>query len=281
MAVSSFLMRIDLFYILAVFIVVLQTCNPPAADNSPAALSSDDDIPAVDANVKDLESPLDVKKVGVQEETRKAQKDPKDDPVGWVSSLIPGAGHKVNYQLLNWAQQLAVGDEKRQGLPGKNNAVTKKQFLSFLRDGTLLAKLANVLEPGTVETVYEGDAAKDKVNQESNIKAFISFAKDKAGLSDDQVFTVADLQDRGKTGYNAVFNTLMQLGLKTKTTFGQKGIEMEQLVQQASQVVQTNLIQTILGFFRRARPTQTPKKLAKEAEEKEKVAAAVEKVHFK
>lgn len=90
--------------------------------------------------------------------------------------------------MLDWAQHLAVEDEdKRQILPGKNDAVTKNQFLSFLRDGTLLAKLANRLQPGSIETVHDGEAAKEKTNQESNINAFINFAKEKAGLSDEQV----------------------------------------------------------------------------------------------
>ncbi|EJW88390.1 hypothetical protein WUBG_00703 [Wuchereria bancrofti] len=91
-----------------------------------------------------------------------------------------------------------------------------------------------------------------------------------------QVFTAADLQEKGKAGYQAVFNTLMQLALKAQGIFEQKGIDVEQLIQTASQVVPTNLVQTILNFFRRAQPTQTPKKLAKEAEEKDK-AATVEK----
>lgn len=90
--------------------------------------------------------------------------------------------------MLEWAQQLAIEEEdKRQMLPGKSDSVTKNQFLSFLRDGSLLAKLANRLQPGTIETIHEGEAAKDKTNQASNINAFINFAKEKAGLSDEQV----------------------------------------------------------------------------------------------
>lgn len=99
----------------------------------------------------------------------------------------------MNYQVLDWAQQLAVEDEEqRQTLPGKNDAVTKSQFLGFLRDGTLLAKLANRLQPGAIETVHEGEDAKDKTKQTSNINAFITFAKEKAGLADDQVLITCD-----------------------------------------------------------------------------------------
>uniref|UniRef100_A0A915Q6C8 Calponin-homology (CH) domain-containing protein n=1 Tax=Setaria digitata TaxID=48799 RepID=A0A915Q6C8_9BILA len=248
--------------------------SPMTENKPPVSVNSNEDIPAVDADVKDSDT-AELKKVEVNEKVPEPQKDPREDPVGWVNSLIPGAVHKVNYRLLDWAQQLAIEEvDKRQALPGKSDSVTKNQFLSFLRDGSLLAKLANRLQPGSIETIHEGDAAKDKNNQASNINAFINFVKDKVGLSEEQLFTAADLQEKGKAGYQAVFNTLMQLALKAQGIFQQKGIDPEQLVQIASQVVPTNLIQTVLNFFRRARPTQTPKKLAKEAEDKDKAAAA-------
>uniref|UniRef100_A0A915AN87 Calponin-homology (CH) domain-containing protein n=2 Tax=Parascaris univalens TaxID=6257 RepID=A0A915AN87_PARUN len=247
------------------------------AENIKAAAVNDADIPAADADVKegDAQKPAETNGKS-QEKKTEPPKDPKQDPVGWVSSLFPAAVHKVNYQVLDWAQQLAVEDEEqRQTLPGKNDAVTKSQFLCFLRDGTLLAKLANRLQPGAIEIVHEGDDAKDKTKQTSNINAFITFAKEKAGLADDQLFTLEDLQSKGKAGYQPVFNTIMQIGMKTQEKFEQKGIDTDHLVQVASQAVRTNLIQTILNFFRRARPTQSPKQLAKEAEEKEKAEKAV------
>lgn len=252
------------------------------AENIKAAAVNDADIPAADADVKEGDAQKPAETNGKSEEKKtEPPKDPKQDPVGWVSSLFPAAVHKVNYQVLDWAQQLAVEDEEqRQTLPGKNDAVTKSQFLGFLRDGTLLAKLANRLQPGAIETVHEGEDAKDKTKQTSNINAFITFAKEKAGLADDQLFTLEDLQSKGKAGYQPVFNTIMQIGMKTQEKFEQKGIDTDHLVQVASQAVRTSLIQTILNFFRRARPTQSPKQLAKEAEEKEKAekAAPAEKV---
>lgn len=127
-------------------------------------------------------------------------KDPTVDPIGWLKPQYPTAVHKVqiliyyltvfqvNYHILNWTQGQAVPDEtKRQLLPGKNEAVTRNQFLHFLRDGTILANLANKLSPGSVEVVHENDAAKEKANQITNIQGFINFAKEKAGLSDEQV----------------------------------------------------------------------------------------------
>lgn len=251
-----------------------KTNSPMTENKSIISVNPDEDIPAVDADLKSSDT-VEPKEVEEKRKVLGPRKDPREDPIGWVDSLIPGAVHKVNYRLLDWAQQLAIEEEdKRQMLPGKSDAVTKKQFLTFLRDGSLLAKLANRLQPGAIETIHEGEAAKDKANQASNINAFINFAKEKGGLSEEQIFTAADLQEKGKAGYHAVFNTLMQLGLKAQRVFKQKGIDVEQLIQAASQVVPTNIIQTVLNFFRRAQPTQTPKKLAKEAVEKEKTTTA-------
>lgn len=39
-----------------------------------------------------------------------------------------------------------------------------------------------------------------------------------------QIFSAADLQEKGKAGYQAVFNTLMQLSLKAQSIFEQKVI---------------------------------------------------------
>ncbi|VDK40395.1 unnamed protein product [Gongylonema pulchrum] len=174
--------------------------SPTSADGASPTTLTKDDIPAVDADVKEVveqstttaataAAPTGQTNGEAKEESPETpRKDPREDPIGWINSLIPGAAHKANYKLLDWAQQLAVEDgDKRQTLPGKNDAVTKSQFLSFLRDGTLLAKLANRLQPGSVETVHEGEAAKEKANQTSNINAFINFAKEKAGLSEEQV----------------------------------------------------------------------------------------------
>ncbi|VDK43024.1 unnamed protein product [Anisakis simplex] len=255
-----------------------------AETTTKVAAVNDADIPAADADVKegDAQKPAETDAKS-EEKKHEPPKDPRQDPVGWIGSLFPAAAHKVNYQVLDWVQQLAVEDEdKRKTLPGKNDAVTKNQFLGFLRDGTVLAKLANRLQPGAIETVHEGEDAKDKAKQASNINAFISFAKEKAGLTDDQVFSIEDLHSKGKAGYQSVFNTLMQLGMNAQEKFEQKGVDTDQLMQVASQTVQTNIVQNILNFFRRARRTQSPKQLAKEAEEKEKAekVASAEKVRF-
>ncbi|KAK0422274.1 hypothetical protein QR680_007480 [Steinernema hermaphroditum] len=215
-----------------------------------------------------------------EEKEPEPPKDPKEDPVGWVGSLIAPAVHKVNHEVLSWAQQLAVDEEeKRKPLPGKNGAVTKNQFLGFLRDGTLLAQLANKFQAGAVETVHEGDAAQQKENQQANIEGFLSFAKEKAGLTDEQVFSAEDLLDKGKAAYPAVFGTLARLGLVSQEKFEQKGLDIDAIAEMASQVVKTSIIQTILNFFRRARArtTQAVKSEKAAAGEGEKASDAEKK----
>uniref|UniRef100_A0A0N5AV58 Calponin-homology (CH) domain-containing protein n=1 Tax=Syphacia muris TaxID=451379 RepID=A0A0N5AV58_9BILA len=253
--------------------------------------STTDDIPVADADTKEEEKKVEKVVNKPQEKTAvtESPKDLKEDPIGWINSLFPEATHKVrslplmsfhvNYQILSWMQKLAAeNDDKKQPLPGKCEAVTKNQFLGFLRDGSVLAKIAKRLQPDSVDKVHEGDEAKDKDKQLSNINAFIKFAKD-LGLSDQQVFSATDLQEKGKAGYQAVFNTIVQLGLKVNERYEQKGIDVDQLAEVASQAVRSSLMQTILSFFRRAKPnTQTTKQLAKEAEEKVKAEKATEKV---
>lgn len=152
-------------------------------------------------------------------------------------------------------------------MPGKNEAVTRNQFLNFLRDGTVLAHLANTFSPGSIETIYENDAAKEKDNQISNIQGFINFSKEKAGLSEEhvsfkffsnfffKVFTVEDLQEKGKAGYEAVVHTLFKLGLKAQDKFNQVEINIQQIADDASKALQNNLIQTIINFFKKATPS--------------------------
>lgn len=220
------------------------------------------------------EKPAEAKKEVKSKKPAKEPIDPRVDPVGWLNDLARQATHKINHVVLDWTQKLAVPDEsQRQPLPGKNEFVTKNQFLGFLRDGTLLAKLANALQPGAVETVHEGDAAKEKENQETNINQFITFAKEKIGLPEDKVFSVEDLTTKGKAGYNNVINTLVAIATQAKEKFDKDGLDFESLTQIA-QSVPTNIIQVVLNFFRKARPQSAPKIKAEETEETQKVVAA-------
>lgn len=204
----------------------------------------------------------------VETETKVEEKkviDPREDPIGWISSLIPAGVHKANHEILQWIQNTAVEkEEERQPLPGKDGSVTKTQFLNFLKDGTILAKFVNAVSPGTVEKVYDGDEVKTKENQTTNIENFTKFLKEKVGLTDERIFTVADLQEKGKTGYNAVFNALFHLGLNASEKLNATGIDVDKIIESASQAVKNSFIQTILNFFKRAHPQLKTKDDTKE-----------------
>lgn len=205
-------------------------------------------------------------------------KDPKEDVLGWIAQQIPQAVHKVNYHILEWVQNTAVENEAdRKALPGKDGSVTRNQLLVFLRDGDLLTKLANKLQAGAIEpaVLAEGaDAAAQKDAQKKNIDSFSEWAETSLGLQKDQVLSSADLLDKGKNGYPAVFNTLWQLGVQAKDKFQADGFDVDAIINAASQVVKSNIIQTILGFFRFQRNRAAAVEETKEAAAAEGEAAA-------
>ncbi|KAE9549932.1 hypothetical protein FO519_006850 [Halicephalobus sp. NKZ332] len=201
---------------------------------------------------KDVNAPSNGDATKVEE---KKPIDPREDLLGWLGTLIPAGVHRANFEILNWLQNTAVEkEEDKKTLPGKEQAVTKTQFLNFLKDGTLLAKFAQKISPESVEKVYEGEEAKTKENQVANIENFTKFLKEKVGLSDEQVFSPADLQDKGKAGFNPVFNSIFQLGTHAQEKLNASGIDVESIVEAASQAIKSNIFQTLLNFFKRARP---------------------------
>lgn len=53
--------------------------------------------------------------------------------------------------MLNWVNKTAVDEDKRQPTPGaKKQSTSPMKFLGFLQDGTVLANLANKLQPGKI-----------------------------------------------------------------------------------------------------------------------------------
>jgi len=191
--------------------------------------------------------------------------DPREDLFGWLGSLIPAGVHRANYEVLNWLQNTTIEkEEDRSPLPGKEQAVTRSQFLNFLKDGTLLAKFAQKLSPESVEKVYEGEDAKKKENQTANIESFTKFLKEKVGLPDEHVFSANDLLEKGKGGYNAVFNSVFQLGVNAQEKLNAAGIDVDSIVESASQAIKSNIFQTLLNFFKRARPQLKAKEENKE-----------------
>uniref|UniRef100_A0A914YQE4 Calponin-homology (CH) domain-containing protein n=1 Tax=Panagrolaimus superbus TaxID=310955 RepID=A0A914YQE4_9BILA len=225
--------------------------NPPS-DGSivpPVTTNGDATVVAPVTTTTEAETPV------AEKPEEKKVVNPREDPVEWIKSLIPAGVHKVNHQILSWIQDQTYTDEtQKQPLPGKNESVTKTQFINFLKDGTLLANFANALSPGSIEKVYEGEEAKVKENQKANLQNFVNFAKEKAGFTEAEAFAVDDLQENGKSGYNAVFNTLFQLGMKAQEKFNATGIDVENVMEAASTAVKNSIIQTIWNFFKRVRP---------------------------
>ncbi|KAK6057207.1 hypothetical protein COOONC_05280 [Cooperia oncophora] len=77
--------------------------------------------------------------------------------------------------------------------------------------------------------------------------------------------TAADLLEKGKAGYPAVFDALWQLAMKAQEKFQQEGIDVDSVLAAAGQVVRTNIIQSILNFFKR-RPAPVAEKKDEPAE---------------
>lgn len=186
-------------------------------------------------------------------------KDPKEDLSGWMKQQIPDAVHKINYSVLDWAQKLAIEDEsQRQKLPGRREGyTTKSEFVAFLCDGSLLASLAKKLTPDAVETVHpKEEAIKEKEKQTSNLQAFANFVKEKVGLPEEQVFSIDELQKKGKAGYDAVFTTLLQVALNAEEKFNAIGVTIDGLVEEASKAVKAsrlqNLLATVQNLFNKA-----------------------------
>ncbi|CAJ0592648.1 unnamed protein product [Cylicocyclus nassatus] len=93
-----------------------------------------------------------------------------------------------------------------------------------------------------------------KEKQAELVGKFASWAKESLGLDESKAMTAADLLEKGKAGYPAVFETLWQLALKAQEKFNKEAIDVDAVLAAASQVVHTNIIQTILNFFRQRRP---------------------------
>ncbi|CAI2317849.1 unnamed protein product [Caenorhabditis sp. 36 PRJEB53466] len=189
-----------------------------------------------------------------------APKDPKEDVLGWIAQQIPQAVHKANYQVIDWVQKTAIAEEsERKAIPGKDQATTRNQFLGFFKDGDVLVKLANALQPGAVEVATaeeNADAAAQKEVQKKNIDSFGAWAQQALG-SETAPISAEDLLEKGKAGYSAVFQTLWQLGVQAKDKFDKEGFNVDTIVQLANTVVKSGLLNTILGFFRRNRQAST------------------------
>jgi len=185
-----------------------------------------------------------------------------EDPIGWVKQQNKAVMHKVNYHVLEWIHKLALEDTENRAIPVRDHGfVTRGQFLEDLRDGFLLARVANKLFPGSIETVHTSDAAKaNKDNQNANLEAFLQFAKDKAGI--EQLFEVNNLQEKGKAGFEDVFNTLVNLGLVAQEKFGQVGLDISKIAEDSASAVESSFVQNILNQLKKTNPSSLRKSIS-------------------
>lgn len=65
--------------------------------------------------------------------------------------------------------------------------------------------------------------------------------------------TAADLLEKGKAGYPAVFDTLWGLGIKAQEKFEKEGLDVDGIVNTVSNTVRTTIIGQIVAFFRVSR----------------------------
>jgi len=188
------------------------------------------------------------KRNGVTKKEVAPPKDPKTETAEWLKQQNKKAIQKANFYILQWIINEVYGEEEQKPELPKTGFVTKQEFLGFLQDGTLLARLANKLKPGAVETVKEGEDAKTKENQKANVDGFTAFAKEH--VPEETVFSFEDLE-KGKESFLKVFVTLFQLALKA-SEFQRPGIDFDQLFKELSEIVPKKFWQKLLDNLNNA-----------------------------
>jgi len=167
------------------------------------------------------------------------------DPQSWVQSLSGGAQKKVGFNVLDWVNRATGGQAPP---PGSDKQETSpKDFMSYLKNGVQLAKLANFLSPGSARGANENPQSQS--GQLENIGKFLGFAKNIAGLRDNQLFKADDLVN-GK-GYGNVLGTLLQLGMNAQQSFGKQGINAESLMQFAGSAARSGIFSNCLSCFKK------------------------------
>lgn len=149
------------------------------------------------------------------------------DPSSWLQALNKNTQSKVAYQVLDWVNKASGGQKPPPG--AKKQSTAPKDFLSFLKDGVKLGKLANFLQPGAVNNVNEKPY--DEEGQYQNVSKFVDFAKRVPGIGDGGAFRAEDLVS-GK-GFPQVLGTLLNLGLQSGQNFGKSGLNVNTLLQLA------------------------------------------------
>lgn len=160
---------------------------------------------------------------------------------------IQGANYVIQatFYLLDWYinELFAEDDTNKPSLP-ESGFVTKSEFIEKIKDGVVLARFANLFEPGSIETVKEGEEAKTEENQKANVEGFIAFAK--KHLPEEQVFTFDDMK-KGKREFFKIFLTLFQMMIKSSAEkFKRPGGDFDRFIKEVTEVVPMKLVQKVL-----------------------------------
>lgn len=147
------------------------------------------------------------------------------DTVGWLKAQKEKSLVKVAYVVIEWLYKTTKGDISK--VPGaKRQSTTKEEFLGATKDGILLAQLANSLKAGSIATVNEDPADKEKIK--ANIDGFIQFAKTEAELSDEKLFDPQGLMDE-TLQLDTLLVSLVELALMAQSKWSVDGLTVEQL----------------------------------------------------
>lgn len=194
------------------------------------------------------------------------------DPTGWVGSQGKGVLKKVSYAVLEWLYK-TVG--KSDPVPGaKKQETTGKEFLGVIKDGSLLCDLANKLQPGAVQSVHkaEENATLEAEKQKENQQNFLSFAKDKAGVKESDLFKPDDLES--PKGLPAVLATLTSLGAGAKEKFGVEGLNVESLMKMAAESGAKNFVMGLINrIFKKNNSSPADNAVVEEVKVQESKAA--------
>jgi len=195
-----------------------------------APITEENGVPAAEATTApNGETATEEKKQnGKAKKEPELAKDPKEDFSGWLKQQNNKAVHKADYLLISGVIDKAFpeGATNKPSLP-ENGFVTKREFVDKLKDGFILAHLANTLKPGAVEQIKEGEEVKSEENQKANVDAFLAVAKE--FIAEDQLFTFEDLK-KGKEHHQKIFNALLHLLYKTESA------EIDQFIKEIGEV---------------------------------------------
>lgn len=125
--------------------------------------------------------------------------------------------------MLDWTNKTLGKEEAPPGNQDKQET-SAKDFMAYLKDGQVLGKLANMLAPGSIETVNEEDVSvfvcrfnawlclQDKDKQTENIKNFLNFAKEKYGVGAAEKVKAEDVQVLSPAPFIVSFHHLFSIG---------------------------------------------------------------------